>query len=32
MELCPIKTESDYQNALTEIERLFDVEALSPDH
>ena len=31
MELRPIKTESDYQNALTEIERLFDVEALSPE-
>ena len=26
MELPPIKTESDYQNALTEIERLFDAE------
>jgi HTH-type transcriptional regulator / antitoxin HigA len=26
MELRPIKTESDYQNALTEIERLFDAE------
>lgn len=31
MELRPIKTESDYQNALTEIERLFDVEPLSPE-
>ena len=26
MELPPIKTEFDYQNALTEIERLFDAE------
>lgn len=26
MELRPIKTESDYQNALTEIERLFDAK------
>jgi HTH-type transcriptional regulator / antitoxin HigA len=26
MELRPIKTESDYQNALQEIERLFDAE------
>ena len=26
MELRPLKTESDYQNALTEIENLFDVE------
>lgn len=26
MELRLIKTESDYQNALTEIERLFDAE------
>lgn len=31
MELRPIKTESDYQNALTEIERLFDAEADSPE-
>ena len=30
MELRPIKTESDYQNALKEIERLFDAEPLSP--
>lgn len=29
MELRPIQTESDCQNALTEIERLFDVEPLS---
>jgi hypothetical protein len=26
MELRPLKTESDYQNTLTKIERLFDVE------
>ena len=26
MELRPIKTESDYQNALTEIEKLFDAQ------
>lgn len=31
MELRPIKTESDYQNALTEIERLFDAEPGSPE-
>ena len=31
MELRPIKTESDYQNALTEIERLFDAEPDSPE-
>lgn len=31
MELRPIKTESDYQNALTEIERLFDAEPSSPE-
>ncbi len=31
MELRPLKTESDYQNALTEIEKLFDVEPLSPE-
>lgn len=30
MELRPIKTESDYQNALKEIERLFDAEPESP--
>lgn len=30
MELRPIKTESDYQNALQEIERLFDAEPNSP--
>lgn len=29
MELPQIKNESDYQNALTKIERLFDVEPLS---
>lgn len=26
MKLCPIKTELDYQNALQEIEKLFDAE------
>ncbi|MDJ0899716.1 MAG: hypothetical protein QNJ55_12985 [Xenococcus sp. MO_188.B8] len=31
MEFSPIKTESDYQNALTEIERLFDAEPGSPE-
>ena len=31
MELRPIKTESDYQNALTEIERLFDAKPNSPE-
>ena len=31
MELRPIKTESDYQNALKEIERLFDAEPNSPE-
>ena len=31
MELRPIKTESDYRNALKEIERLFDAEPNSPD-
>lgn len=31
MELRPIKTESDYQNALQEIERLFDAEPNSPE-
>ena len=31
MELHPIKTESDYQNALQEIERLFDAEPNSPE-
>ena len=31
MELRPIKTESDYRNALTEIERLFDAEPNSPE-
>ena len=31
MELRPIKTESDYQNALAEIERLFDAEPNSPE-
>lgn len=31
MELRPLKTESDYQNALTEIGKLFDVEPLSPE-
>ncbi len=31
MELRPIKTESDYQNALTEIEKLFDAEPGSPE-
>ncbi|MEM9275112.1 MAG: transcriptional regulator [Cyanobacteria bacterium P01_F01_bin.143] len=31
MELRPIKTESDYQNALAEIERLFDAELNSPE-
>ncbi|MDJ0724628.1 MAG: transcriptional regulator [Prochloraceae cyanobacterium] len=30
MELRPIKTELDYQNALKEIEQLFDVEPRSP--
>ncbi len=30
MELRPIKTESDYQNALQEIESLFDAEPNSP--
>ena len=30
MELRPIKTESDYQNALQEIEKLFDAEPNSP--
>ena len=31
MELCPIKTESDYHNALKEIERLFDAQPNSPE-
>ncbi|MGL6339552.1 MAG: helix-turn-helix domain-containing protein [Waterburya sp.] len=31
MELRPIKTKLDYQNALTEIERLFDVAPNSPE-
>lgn len=31
MELRPIKTETDYQNALTEIERLFDASPDSPE-
>ena len=31
MELRPIKNESDYQNALAEIERLFDAEPNSPE-
>lgn len=31
MELRPIKTEADYQAALTEIERLFDAELNSPE-
>ncbi len=31
MELRPIKTELDYQNALQEIEQLFDVEPNSPE-
>lgn len=31
MELRPIKTESDYQNALTEIEKLFDAKPDSPE-
>ncbi|VEP15536.1 putative transcription regulator containing HTH domain [Hyella patelloides LEGE 07179] len=31
MELNPIRTESDYQNALKEIERLFDAEPNSPE-
>ena len=31
MELHPIKTESDYHNALKEIERLFDAEPNSPE-
>lgn len=31
MELRPIKNESDYQNALTEIEKLFDAEPGSPE-
>jgi len=31
MELRPIKTESDYQNALTEIEELFDAEPNSSE-
>lgn len=31
MELRPIKTESDYQNALTEIEKLFDAQPGSPE-
>ena len=30
MKLRPIKTEADYQNALKEIEQLFDVEPSSP--
>jgi antitoxin component HigA of HigAB toxin-antitoxin module len=32
MELRPIKTESDYQNALQEIERLFDAEPNSQEY
>lgn len=32
MELRPIKTESDYQNALKEIEQLFDVEPNSVEY
>ena len=31
MELRPIKTELDYQNALKEIEQLFDVEPNSAE-
>lgn len=31
MELKPIKTETDYQEALREIERLFEVEANTPE-
>lgn len=31
MELRPIKTELDYQNALQEIEQLFDAEPNSPE-
>ena len=31
MELRPIKTESDYQNALQKIEQLFDAEPNSPE-
>ena len=31
MELRPIKTESDYHNALKEIERLFDAKPNSPE-
>ncbi|MGB5714254.1 MAG: transcriptional regulator [Waterburya sp.] len=31
MELRPIKTESDYQNALQEIEKLFDAKPDSPE-
>ncbi|MDJ0589378.1 MAG: transcriptional regulator [Pleurocapsa sp. MO_226.B13] len=31
MELRPIKTELDYQNALKEVERLFDAEPNSPE-
>jgi len=31
MESPPIQTESDYQNALTEIEKLFDAEPGSPE-
>ena len=31
MDLKPIKTEVDYQEALREIEILFDVEAYSPE-
>ena len=31
MELRPIKTESDYQNALKQIEKLFDTEPNSPE-
>ena len=32
MELRPIKTELDYQNALKEIEILFDAEPNSPEY
>ncbi len=31
MQLRPIKTESDYQNTLAEMERLFDAEPNSPE-
>ena len=32
MELHPIKTELDYQNALQEIDQLFDAEPNSPEY